>query len=279
MGPMPEIAPTQPEQQTIPRWESRMEKIRKSSLANRERLIADHGFNTHEKQAELGTGLEKIRQTMRVTTNMNFESLLMVLQEGKVQSVYESRDERMPIVGFSPGGRAISWISKVLKVDLWERIRAERQMGIRASGTENDPHSIYGALASENGVDERVGGAGGENGSVYGDSIIILRNEKVKERTTFTYGDSFNPERKFPVVWEDVPYLKAMRDIEGIPYVEAQILGGVTTDDIEEIRIRVRPDEQETIEQKIAGVRQQFPDIKFSFVLFEEGKENVQSES
>jgi len=152
------------------------------------------------------------------------------------------------------------------------RTRYEEVSGIEARGTSYDMHAISGAVASSE--SELAEGAA----STYGDAAIFLRSDRIKDRTIFSFGDSLdrnlwsgggsgqnNP--KF-LNWEDASKAKTVLEaarqdlpnveLSDLPYIEAQVLGGVAIDDIERV---VLPDALP--ENVLDSLRSEFPSITF----------------
>src|SRR3990167_4709345 len=114
----------------------------------------------------------------------------------------------------------------------------ERKLKTRALGTERDPHPVSGALMSENGFDELHGPTGDHYGSVF----VVLKNERVADRTMFTLGDSVEVGFDRPgnvMDFESAKRVKAVKETTAVdyPYVEALVQGGVRLEDIESINI------------------------------------------
>lgn len=230
----------------------KIEKIRRHAAENMQLLVGLLGFSTEEEQRRasdvyskktsnypaartagessktatqsLEAEVERISQAVGITLNMSWEALTGMLNLGRVKSIWENAEEmerRNKTMDYHYGVR---------------RDTIERHLGNRAKGGASDPHPIYGAVFSPNGRDEFFGAA-----FRYGECFIKLKNEKVRERTTITYDDSFNGFNDFPLLWEHAAIAKSMMNLTDHGtrhgYVEAQILGGVTLDDIESITI------------------------------------------
>lgn len=227
-----------------PKHVETIKRVNGVSAANRDELVKLLGFDNPEDQQKLEEEIERVRSTQRVSVNRSFTSVLRVFN-----------GVRRFMTSWELHTRGSSY-------DV-QRDSVEREMGIRSKGTREDPHPIYGAVYSENGRDEKLGGAGG----AYGECFFILKNERVKDRTTFTYGDSFSEYRPYVLDWEDATYAKAMLNLRKGSYVEAQILGGVTIDDIESVHVPVRhdsiPQNAQGIEKELERLRAEFPTIKF----------------
>lgn len=114
-----------------------------------------------------------------------------------------------------------------------------RLFGIPDDVTNPDTHPVYGYLAE--GVE-----TGYSSARQYGDIVVHLRDD-VRRRTTFTIGDSLGLEY-LPSPVEDIDWASLVYDRRtamgarkiqeaGIPYVEAQIHGGVSLDDIRLVEV------------------------------------------
>jgi hypothetical protein len=139
----------------------------------------------------------------------------------------------------------------------------------------NDPHPLYGAGSSPNNRDEFYGGTGGG----YGETFLVLKSDRIRDRTSFCYDDSFDGYHDWMLDWNGGITAKAIHNLNGSHsrhgYVEAQILGGVTLDDIESINI---PSDALSGENKfgwsvgtnvltrIEELRQKYPNIKINIV-------------
>lgn len=229
-------------------WESlkskHMETWEKRSQENKQTIESDLiDLFGAERVAET---IKSIESTSFITINASPSSIQHILDTGSIKSAFDD--------DASASKRDYSY-QRV-------RHRVEKSLGIRAKGTEKDPHPIYGALGYANGQDEYLGAA-----PAYGDCAIRLK-ASAKERSVYTYGDSFGSDteqRQF--VSKDAAYAKAKLDLDGreangtkTPYVEAQIIGGVHVEDIEEIHIRHQTDH--TLFEAYA---KRFPQIKFIY--------------
>jgi hypothetical protein len=204
----------------IPPYADAMEKVREESAQNLEELISEFGYDTEEMRQKLEEEATGVRESMSVTINLPYETMIKVLKGSKrFMTSWESGQRNGDYV-------AMSYNEK--------RDAIERSLGIRAKGNRSDPHPVYGAVASHNGRDEYFGGAGGH----YGDTFITLDAQHIRNRTMFTFGDSFGQYVARPLVWEDAVHAKALLNLtRRVNYVEAQVLGGVTLDDVETINI------------------------------------------
>lgn len=221
----------------LEKWSERSQKNKEAAESD---LIALFGA---ERVAET---VKQIEATSFITINASADAIKNILSSGSMKSAFDND------------------LSSHKKDYNYQRVRhrTETQLDIRAKGTLKDPHPIYGALGYVNGKEEFRGAA-----PAYGDCSIRLKNT-VKERSTYTYGDSFEGDvepRQF--IGKDVAYAKAKLELDGLnsngtrtPYVEAQIIGGVRVEDIEEIHIHHMADR--TI---FEAYKQAFPQITFIY--------------
>ncbi len=147
-------------------------------------------------------------------------------------------------------------------VDRAERAASaeDREEFERATFGESRP--VYGYLSARPGgassprPDDAVGGDDTRGVTRdYGDAAIKLKRDRVAGRTTFTVGDSFGDQDVVAPVplnnpsWEaagtdDISAAKNVDELvplSGASYVEAQIHGDVTVDDIESVTFAERP--------------------------------------
>jgi len=207
--------------------------LRYASNGNLEKVGIKSEIEAIEKLRE---ELKKVQKSASIMINVSSERLPKVLEDGKFKSTLE-----LPLEYQRD------------KPDYGEyRVAAEKYLGVHASGTENDPFAIVGALASKNGYDESHGAA--DPGS-YGRIFVNLKPE-VLNRCVFVDGDSIVESSFYGDVPGSEPGLnkkdamiaKAMRNIvdeadgrmgQELKYVEAEILGGVSLNDIESINIPI----------------------------------------
>jgi hypothetical protein len=117
------------------------------------------------------------------------------------------------------------------------RNEVEAAAGIHQA--DDEPRVIYGFLEETDSIVER------QQAENYGSVEVILKSEVV-DRSTFTTGDSLNTAY-WPIGFEDAVYARQLKDMKNqkgfMPnmgdggYVEAQIFGGVSKSDIEQIVI------------------------------------------
>lgn len=237
-----------------------LEQIRQESPATLERVL-DRVCREYEDKRKVRVEGEKIEDTFQVSINIPPENLEALLASGQ----YKTAHEVTPLVNQKLG--SFGWTAEDA---LAEQTRVEERLGFKAEGTADDPYPIYGAAYSVNGIDERAGAA-----PRYGDSFILLKNAHIRDRTTFSLGDSFSEDwGSLRVMWGEAPYLKAITQIISGHVdsgVEAIILGGVSIQDIESINIPKEvldnnPEKGKIILSNIERFRQEHPDITFNIV-------------
>lgn len=152
------------------------------------------------------------------------------------------------------------------------RIHVEYLFGIRSKGTKKDPHPIYGAMGTK---EETQTGAAFD----YGNCYVKLKEEVIKERTAFSYGDSMDIAadnygdiegvNKNRYHYQDLDMVKTFDYFfcKGTHpyyarYIEFQVLGGVELNDIESINIPKNLEENEELNKII----EKNPTIKFNFI-------------
>lgn len=235
-----------------PRLEARIEKIRNKEDAFMQKVFP-YSRNSEEylNKVEFQKA-EQIKADMKVTINRrNINDLLEI---GRLSS--EEEDERAK--------------KNIMRGNYFKaRIKREEELGIRPLLTKDDPHLIYGALASS-ADDFKIGGSQG----LYGDIILILKNGKVMNRTTFSAGES----HMGVVTQKNAHFLKYITEkgkTEGAfpsypQYIEAQIAGGVSIDDIQEIRISDYSSSEERgiilNDSKMHELLKKYPQIKLTIV-------------
>lgn len=202
--------------------------------------------------------VEKVRESAAITINIGKDSLSKTLNTGRFISTFD--------VPIEDNKRSQSY--------LYDRKMTEESMGVYSKGTEADPYTIVGAMASDNGYQEIYGGA-----SFYGEISVKLKPE-VLDRCVYYNGDSMGTNAgqarskkedalDFLYNKEDSVILKAIRNIkdkeyfssagkefmpgEGLnDYLEAEILGGVRIEDIESINIPLLSAKRKLEETKLA---------------------------
>ena len=229
----------------------------------------DYGRYSEEKTNLLEHETERIKDSFQVSINITWDNLLAVLDNERVISHWENeqvrkeRDEDSPV--YLSSGRNYSE----------RRDRVERYLANRAKGGRNDPHPIYGAAFANNGRDEIYGGAGGG----YGETFIVLKKDRIKDRTSFCYDDSFNGYSHWLLDWDGGISAKAIHNLSSNQsrhgYVEAQILGGVSIEDIDSVNIPSSAFSKENshgfsagrnVTSEIERLKEEYPNIKFNII-------------
>ncbi len=220
----------------ITKFQQKLEALSKS---NRESTLA--GMIAVHGQEKVEETMREIEKDIFFTINLSLDAVGKVIEVGCLKS---------------------SWETKTRDDDSYakQRDRVERNLGIRSKGTEKDPHPVYGAVGYRNGQDELKGVAPG-----YGECFIKLKNEEVKKRGAFTYGDTFHGEvtsRQFCL--KDVAVARAKVALDKTDYVDLQMLGGVTLDDVESINIPRQLEAQYAA--RVKELQEKIPHIPINFV-------------
>lgn len=217
--------------------------------------------------------LKTLEGNMFVTINVPASQVFPILESGRLKSVWEQRHRGDADLA---GADVYSTLGRVTPGEadefyLLRRHAVERQLGIRSKGTENDPHPVYGALAAENGKDEKRGAA-----PDYGSFFFRLKPKVQETRTAMLAGDSFHtamsaPSRLFHS--SDAAVAKAKVDLEqettGDPrwsYVDVPILGGVKIEDIESLNIPADRADQPGYPELIRRVQEEYPNIPLHII-------------
>lgn len=246
----------------------KMEKLKRTGTKNKLELQQSLGYQSEERIEQLKKEISRIENDFSVTVNITWKNLLKALDKGRLVSIWENKEkmEERRTSGY-------------FKYDYAERRdKIEKEMGNRGKGGIKDPHPIYGAASTPNSRDEFSGGAGGG----YGECFVVLKTERIKNRTSFCYDDSFGVYKNWLLDWDGGILAKAIHNLKGVDkashhgYVEAQILGGVSLDDIESINIpsnattennkRGWHAETKDIEADIEKLKQRFPKIKINII-------------
>ena len=223
-----------------------------------------YGTFSPENQAKLEQEIARIRGDYHVTLNITWANVLGTLETGQVISAWENPE-------------VMEYRNKYGKYNYEERRnQIERLLGNRAKGGMKDPHPLYGAAASPNNRDEFYGGTGGG----YGECFFVLKTDRIKDRTSFVYDDSFGLYNRWTLDWEDGITAKAIHNLNSSQsmhgYVEAEILGGVSIEDIDSINIpsdaisgkenKYRQSTGTDISLKIDQLRQKYPNVKINII-------------
>ncbi len=267
----------------------KMERIRRSSRQNTEFLKNLFGYGSREdlsvaqsryrettstysgisvdyspdRSALLEKEINRISNNFQVTINMTWRNVRKTLESGRILSIWEKPEE----MENRNNSMMYNYESR--------RDIIERKIGNKSKGGMKDPHPIYAAAATPNDRDEFWGGTGGG----YGETFFVLKNERIQNRTSFCYDDSFDGFNDWVLDWEGGIVAKGIHNLNGKKsrhgYVEAQIFGGVSLDDIESINIpsdviygknrfgvSLGPDMLSEIEQ----IRQHYPHITINII-------------
>lgn len=258
------------------------EKVRRTARANivflrhilgygteEERRQASHALNSlrpnsrafatmhedSENAHKLAEETAKIKDNFSVSINLDLEAIEGFLKTGKLRSIWDDESDivaRSSTAHYAYGAK---------------RDEVERTLNNRAKGSARDPHPIYGAVMTNDERDQFFGGA-----FAYGMGFLKLKPEAIRERTNFVYDDSFGPLVDYPFSWEQAAEARAMLTLleynSPHRYIEAQVLGGVTLQDVESINIpqALIDLDKGNVEAKIAALQRQYPDIKINII-------------
>lgn len=194
------------------------------------RVPAAQGLTEDQLKAELTELVRKAFADRQVATSITDDLLAQVLADGRFKTQFETgRSGGM----FFPQERAF---------------REEQWFGLPADAPVTE-RPVYGYL---------VTGNGGGMVDMYGEAQVIFRSD-IRRRTTAIVGDSMGnlsygrpapvdaPDwYAFTIRLDDPDFARLDRDYDGLSfnrrgYIEAQIHGGVTVDDIAEVVFRSRP--------------------------------------
>lgn len=207
--------------------------------------------NETEGIGRLREEVKRVQESASVTINLSGDRLPAILKDGRFKSTLELPWKEKSV----KGARDTTAYER-------DRIETEKSLGIYTQGTEEDPYTIVGSLASDNGYDEFYGGA-----NSYGDVFVRLKPSAM-DRSIFVNGDSVHEVARHgdssikPGLGKEAAMIaKAIRNIDkdgmliqGIAHlkvIEAGILGGVKMDDIESINFRSPIRILEEYDQKI----------------------------
>ncbi len=203
---------------TSERYQFLKEDLDRASRANsaklRAELEATHGSETVTKT------IEKIQKERFTTINVSFSTLREVVRTGRVKSSWEIKQRE----GTHDMRRHVY----------------EQTIGIRATGSEQDPHPIYAAVAY--GDHQKKQGAA----RPFGDCYLELKEDEVRQRGLFLYGDlgdthlaAEHRDRQYN--YEDAALARAKIELEGdqskAPYIEVELLGHTNIDHVKAIHI------------------------------------------
>lgn len=187
-------------------------------------------FHLNEEQAEAArTNAEAMKPSARVAVRLPRFAFDEMVKDGRYRTAVET--------GYSHGanhGQDEHWMKRYITA----RCQAESVLGIAPE--EGEPPIVYGYLDQE-------GGDHAERAGLYGNLALILKPE-VAKRSTFTIGDSMKGNMEpvgysldEAVVAEEAESIKSFSQGVGQEYIEAQVLGGVSMDDVEGVVLTVDP--------------------------------------
>ncbi|MBP7807080.1 DUF3626 domain-containing protein [Candidatus Saccharibacteria bacterium] len=196
--------------------------------------------------------------TARIAIRMPLDGFnKMISSDGVYKTVYET--------GTTKGLEAAPL--KTVETYVNMRRQSEEQLGIKARPGE--PETVYGFLDNLESMDMVTPGL------QYGTVALVL-NPAVTNRATFTKGDTM----RGPTTSMDLPtatVAKAINDIaevsgnHKVSYVEAQVFGGVSMDDVEKVSLTLDDSQashaHEQIEAFISGAREDHPDLPITIRL------------
>lgn len=223
------------EQETPEQIRERWERIDNQSPANLERIFSQLEISDEQRQQIAGER-DRIASISNVSIRMPTRGLAGFLKNGQ----FKTNLEATPLL--------TRFVEKWFGEERLQR-RAERKMGISPKGGKDDPPIVYGAVHVPDLRDST---------GIFGKHTVILNEESVKERATFTYGDSFFDLREgataadFPLTWEDALTARATMNVleeNYSNYTEAQIMGGVKVEDVK--RIIISRDDRYEVDKKI----------------------------
>jgi len=244
-----------------PGIKKRWEHIRQISGENIEKIFKNLDIDTIEQRNLLNTEGSRLKEQARISIAMPTFGFMGFLREGRFRSNSEGG-------GILSTGKLQRFLSRFLGEER-KQLKAEKKMGIIPKMTKEDPPIIYGALYDEEKPDGTV---------IYGQFRCFLKKDRTRSRTIFTYGDSFGPKGRewntdFPIVWDEAIKARAAMNLNDDEYkgsyVEAQIMGGVTMEDIEEIHIPEGAIEELSyynISEVLDEVSKRFPSVKIKVV-------------
>ena len=180
-----------------------------------------------ENRAAVAEAVKKRRDNSRLYVRVPDNAIESVLLDGRLKSQFETGTSRGLLDADNEGDR---------------RIMENKFFGYSMDTAPQD-RPIYGYMSDCGGMEESV--------DQYGENIVVLRKNAVRNRTTITYRDSLNyvgyDQTKVARLFDDVDEsIVAINDYKKEPdskclYYEAQFHGGVFLNDIEWIIFRDAP--------------------------------------
>lgn len=231
-------------------WEERVTSILgEQALATvwDERHRADEASWRQIPGEQIDAALESaeiIKDNLRVAVRVTKEVACKLLGEGKFLTAHHSGQR----TGTEKGD------SHALSTYLAHRDRKEREIGFAPK--EGEPKIIYGYLEDITTQEYK------DRARPYGQVSFVLKPEVI-QRTTFTHGDSLQSSIMHAA--RLIGFDKAAKQFEldntsntlkgrRRNYIEAQVQGGLTLDDIESITYRADQWEKESIVEFLASV-------------------------
>jgi len=210
-------------------------------------------FEEWAKGKKEGTGRKKLAKLLKkvetepISMRMTGDSLTAVLKEGRVKTIHEEGILNT-FTDKAPSGVSPDFARQ-------KYLRGRRSAELEYMGVPEDlaatEKPVYGHIGRLDDYED-LDGDRGQPLDMYGDLDVVLKDD-VRGRATFTLGDSLN-DRLRPIGVENVGsatdldlYAADGRNWDGGPtlggrdYIETQIHGGVTLDDIAEVRFSVKP--------------------------------------
>lgn len=199
---------------------------------------------------------EIIKDNLRVAVRVTKEVACKLLGEGRFLTAHHSGQR----TGTEKGD------SYALSTYLAHRDRKEKEIGIAPK--EGEPKIIYGYLEDITTQEYK------DRARPYGQVSFVLKPGVIK-RTTFTHGDSL--QRSIMHAARLIGFDEAARQFEldntsntlkgrRRNYIEAQIQGGLTLDDIESITYRADQWDKESIVNFLASVEQAKPGLPVTVI-------------
>lgn len=221
-------------------------------------LSQHFGFTSSELDV-LSQQAEVMQPVTRVVVRAPLSALDGIVQDGRIGTVSETRISN----GLTAGAD-----KNLDRLD--EYISIRRQFELEKLGwNEGEPPIVYGFL----GYSDELGDTNIQI-PTYGRVELKLRAD-VANRSSFTIGDSlmkmhddYPPEfldHDDAVLVQQATEFGRQKQghaINQVPYVEAQIHGGISTEDIESATITIKPSDIEQVEYALRELHAQSPECK-----------------
>ncbi len=164
------------------------------------------------------------------TINLPVSALVQVLQSGRYRSALEEEGK------FESGHAELQAVRNSSYYRHLRVISEERHAIASPSHLPSDPQTVYGAIMLKEHFTPR--GAA----SAYGDAFLVVRENVVSTRCTFTVGDSLYDPRMLSLAdaakLEKIKVSKGREMVKGrLRYTEMQVIGGCALSDVEKICI------------------------------------------